>query len=92
MARVRHTVLGVVNLSYSERVWDDWRREVRNRQAAVTLRQISNDRDLKLAMPPFENRPSPVEVERSPLQPPAECALSVLLAPNSPHALGLFGA
>jgi hypothetical protein len=38
---------GIVNLSYSERVRADWRRGVRNRQAAVTLRQTSKDRDLK---------------------------------------------
>jgi len=38
---------GVVNLSYSERLWVDWRRGIRNRQAAVTLRPTSKDRDLK---------------------------------------------
>jgi hypothetical protein len=31
---------GVVNLSYSARVWVDWRRGIRNRQAAVTLRHL----------------------------------------------------
>jgi hypothetical protein len=37
---------GIVNLSYSERVWADWT-GIRNRQAAVTVRQTSKDRDLK---------------------------------------------
>jgi hypothetical protein len=34
---------GVVNLSCSERVWADWRRGIRNRQAAVTVRQSSKN-------------------------------------------------
>ena len=42
-AYVLNTLEGVVNLSYSERVWADWRRRIRNRQAAVTFRQTSKD-------------------------------------------------
>src|SRR5690242_10481299 len=38
---------GAVNLRYSERVWADWRMRLRNRQAAVTLRQTTKERDLK---------------------------------------------
>jgi hypothetical protein len=40
--------MGVVKLSYSERVWADWKLGIRNRQATVTVRQTSKDRDLRL--------------------------------------------